>query len=92
MAVFELLTLWMFGAMVRDIFSIHIFYSNCRADMDLVNLLEKKFTNFATNVTLHWLETFMILPPQHSVPERCYQRRTKLEKIARLSFYCQRYF
>ena len=52
MAVFELLTLWMFGAMIRDIFSIHIFYSNCRADMDLVNLLEKKFTNFATNVTL----------------------------------------
>ena len=42
----------MFGAMVRQLFSIQIFYSNCRADMDLVNLLEKKISNFATNVAL----------------------------------------
>ena len=66
MAVFELLTLWMFGAMVRDIFSIQIFYSNCRADMDLVNLLEKKITNFATNVTwvrnLHDTTTTALCP------------------------------
>ena len=66
MAVFELLTLWMFGEMVRDIFSIQIFYSNCRADMDLVNLLEKKITNFATNVTwvrnLHDTTTTALCP------------------------------